>query len=204
MFALTPLRTVGQTFTADVLPDSVFSRMKGRSYKDGCTVPRSELRYLRLSYWDPQDKAQVGEMVVNKAIASDVVAIFRELYNAHYHIGSMRLVDDFDADDEKSMRANNTSCFNFRYVSGTRTVSKHGLGMAIDVNPLYNPYVYTSAGKLQVEPSAGRSWATNRDARKDIPMKIDKQDLCYKLFSKHGFRWGGSWTIRKDFQHFEK
>lgn len=193
-----------QTFTSTLIPDSVFARMKGKTYKQNCTVPRSELRYLRLSFWDGEGKSQVGEMVCNKAIAQDLVEIFRELYEAHYRIERMQLMDDYDADDQRAMEANNTMCFNFRYVSGTRTVSKHGRGMAVDVNTLYNPYIYARAGKQHVEPASAAKWATNRDRRTDIPYKIDHEDLCYKLFRKHGFRWGGDWLRSKDYQHFEK
>lgn len=198
------LSASAQTFTSTQIPDSVFNRMQGKTYKKNCTVPRSELRYLRLSYWNGDDREVVGEMVCNRAIAKDLLDIFRELYAAHYRIESIRLADDFDADDQRVMEANNSSCFNFRYISGTHTVSKHGRGMAVDINPLYNPYIYVRAGKKHVEPASAAPWAYNRDTRKDIPYKIDREDLCYKLFRQHGFRWGGSWTKSKDYQHFEK
>lgn len=193
-----------QTFTATTIPDSVFVRMQGKSFKSNCTVPRSELRYLRLSYWDAKGSSRTGEMVCNKAIAADLVEIFQELYKAKYKIECMQLIDDFGASDEASMRANNTSCFNFRFISGTRTVSLHGKGMAVDINPLYNPYVATRSGKTHVEPSTATPWAYNRDKLTDIPYKIDHSDLCYQLFRKHGFRWGGDWKYNKDYQHFEK
>ncbi len=192
----------GQMWQAVPLPDSVFSRMQGKSYGKDCTVPRSELRYLLIQHWDGQGNCQTGELVCNKAIAQDLLEIFRQLYEAKYPIASVRLIDDFDASDEKSMSANNTSCFNFRYITGTKTVSKHGRGMAIDINPLYNPYIRFRDN--HVEPAAGRPYVKNREHRSDIPMKIDRSDLCYKLFVKHGFKWGGSWKTVKDYQHFEK
>ncbi|MBQ9363788.1 MAG: M15 family metallopeptidase [Bacteroidaceae bacterium] len=176
--------------------------MQGKSYGKGCTVPRSELRYLLIQHWDAYGNSRVGELVCNKAIAQDLLDIFRQLYEAKYPIASVRLIDDFNASDEQSMTANNTSSFNFRYITGTKTVSKHGRGMAIDINPLYNPYVRLRDG--HVEPAAGRPYVKNRDQRTDIPMKIDRSDLCYKLFVKHGFKWGGSWKNTKDYQHFEK
>ena len=187
-------------FQSHQIPDSIFQRMQGRSYKADCTVPRSELRYLRLSYVDAKGQTRQGEMVCNRQIASDLVDIFRQLWKAGYRIERMQLIDDYDADDQRSMEANNTSCFNFRTISGTRTISKHGRGLAVDVNPLYNPYVRNG----RVEPTGGRKWAFNRERRKDIPYKIDTADLCYKLFLQHGFLWGGSWRNSKDYQHFEK
>ncbi|MBQ9641373.1 MAG: M15 family metallopeptidase [Bacteroidaceae bacterium] len=191
-----------QVWQAVPLPDSVFLRMKGRSYGADCTVARSELRYLQVEHWDADGVSRVGELVCNKAIAQDLLEIFRQLYDAKYPIGSIRLIDDFDASDELSMTANNTSCFNFRFVTGTRTVSKHGLGMAIDINPLYNPYIRLRDG--HVEPAAGRAFVQDRHRRTDIPMKIDANDLCCKLFKQHGFKWGGDWKSVKDYQHFEK
>ncbi len=187
-------------WTSSLIPDSIFLRMKGKSYGASCTIPRSELRYLKLSYKDKLGKTQSGEMVCNKAIASDIIDIFRQLWLADYRIECMRLIDDFDAVDEKSMQANNTSCFNFRKVSGSNTISKHGKGMAVDVNPLYNPCVRSS----RVEPKTGKKWAYRRSTRNDIPMKIDHNDLCYRLFKAHGFKWGGDWRSLKDYQHFEK
>lgn len=191
-----------QVWQAVEIPDSVFLRMQGKSYQEECPVPRSELRYLQVLHWDADGKSRVGELVCNRAIAQDLTDIFRQLYKAKYPIASIRLIDDFDASDERSMTANNTSCFNFRFISGTRTVSKHGWGMAIDINPLYNPYVRHRDG--HVEPVAARPYVKNRDNRNDIPMKIDRNDLCYRLFTSHGFRWGGSWRSTKDYQHFEK
>lgn len=191
---------VDTLFAAYPIPDSIFSRMQGRSFPKSCTIERSELRYLRLSYCDRKGNTRQGEMICNKSIARDLVDIFRQLYLVRYPIERMQLIDDYDADDQRSMTANNTSCFNFRFVSGTRRISKHGMGMAIDVNPLYNPYVVNG----RVEPVGGKKWAYNRERRRDIPMKIDSNDLCYRLFRQHGFRWGGNWTNRKDYQHFEK
>ncbi len=193
---------MAQTFIATVIPDSVFERMRGSSFPEDCTVARSDLRYLRLSHWTAADKERVGEMVCNKAIADDLIDIFRQLYEAYYIIESIRLIDDFDADDERSMRANNTSCFCYRAVSGSQKLSCHALGMAVDINPLYNPCVRQQKnGKTIVQPTTAKPYV---DRQHSFPQKIDKSDLCYRLFVAHGFRWGGAWRTVKDYQHFEK
>ena len=191
-----------QTFTIDTISDAVFQRMEGKSFKRDCTVKRSELRYLRLSHYDDEGNEHIGELVCNKMIASDLKEIFQELYKRHYPIQRMQLVDDYDADDEQSMRANNTSCFNFRRIAGSTKLSKHSQGLAIDINPLYNPYVKRQAnGTLIVQPANATCYA---DRRKAIPYKIERDDLCYRLFIKHGFKWGGAWTKQQDYQHFER
>lgn len=185
-------------FTQQEIPDEVFGRMRGKSFGHNCTVKRSDLRYLLMLHRNKEGRTQVGEMVCNKAVASDLLAIFRRLYDEGYRIERMVLIDDYDADDEKSMAANNTTCFNFRFMTGSRTrVSKHGMGMAVDINPLYNPYVKGET----VKPAAARRYVRNRGS---IPMAIRHGDLCHTLFLKHGFSWGGAWRSLKDYQHFEK
>lgn len=189
-------------FSVNAIPDSIFALMRGRSYKHDCTIPRSSLRYILCLHRDDGGRSVVGEMVVNKAIAKDVVEIFRQLYEASYPIERMRLIDYWDADDERAMAANNSSSFNFRFISHTRKVSKHGMGMAIDINPLYNPYTKTLRnGKTIVEPAAGKPYL---DRQREYKYKITRGDLCCRLFRKYGFRWGGDWKTMKDYQHFEK
>lgn len=186
------------SFTSQPIPDDIFQRMQGKSFGKGCTTKRSDLRYLRVLHYDKAGKVQTGEIICNKKISADLLDIFQKLYEAKYPIERMRLIDDYDGDDERSMTANNTSCFNFRFMTGSHTrVSLHGRGLAIDINPLYNPFV----SKKKVSPKAGAPYAYNRKAGKMI---ITRQDLCYKLFMQHGFRWGGAWKSHKDYQHFEK
>ena len=191
-----------QVFSVHEIPDSIWTRMQGCSYPQGCEVRRSDLRYLELSYVDFECQDHVGQMVCNKQIANDLLCIFRRLYEAGYPIASMRLIDEFEADDSRSMTANNTSCFCYRRVAGSTALSKHSRGMAVDVNPLYNPCLYVRSGR--VLPPEGKAYAHDRDRRNDIPGKIDTADLCYRLFVSRGFRWGGAWRTLKDYQHFEK
>ena len=190
-----------EKFYITEISDELFSEMQGKSYKADCTVPREDLRYLHVLHMGFDGQTKEGELVVNKAIAEDVLAIFRQLYEAEYPIEKVRLVDEYDADDEASMSDNNSSAFNFRFISHTTTISKHGLGMAVDINTLYNPYVKTVNGKLSIEPANAEAYV---DRSGDFPHKIDHNDLCYKLFTRYGFTWGGDWTHSKDYQHFEK
>ena len=188
------------SFYAEEISDEVFARMDGKSFSADCTLSRDELRYLHLLYKDIDGNTHEGEMVCNVAIADKLVDIFRQLYEASYPIESMSLVDDYDADDDASMAANNTSCFNFRFVTGTKKISKHGYGMAVDLNPRYNPYIYTRDGVQHIEPENGVQYA---DRSNDFDYKIDKDDLAWKLFTQAGFTWGGSWKNSKDYQHFQ-
>lgn len=197
----TPEASYADDFYISEIPDDIFAKMQGKSYKEDCTVPREDLRYVHVRHMGFDGEAKDGELVVNKAIADDVLAIFEELYKADYPIEKVRLVDEYDADDEASMSDNNSSAFNFRFISHTTCISRHGLGMAVDINTRYNPYVKTVDGKLSIEPANGADYV---DRSKDFPHKIDHEDLCYKLFKEHGFTWGGDWTHSKDYQHFER
>lgn len=187
-------------FYCEEISDELFSRIYGKSFKEDCTVSRDDLRYLHLLHKDLEGNTHEGEMIVNKHIADDVLEVFRQLYDADYPIEKIRLVDEYDADDELAMEDNNSSSFNFRFISHTTRVSKHGLGLAIDINTLYNPYTKVVDGERIVEPVTAEEYL---DRSKDFDYKIDEDDLAYKLFTGIGMEWGGSWEDRKDYQHFE-
>lgn len=197
--------TYREGFYYEKIGEKVLSRIKGISYpKDAsnCRVSINDLRYCRVKYVDFNGETQSGEMICSKKIADDVMEIFSELYDSGYEIESIRLIDDFDGDDEASMEANNTSCFNYRPIAGSSKLSNHSLGLAIDINPLYNPCItYDKSGKEKVAPANGVDYANRK---KEFDHKIDEKDLAYKLFKKHGFTWGGDWHSLKDYQHFEK
>ena len=192
-------------FTVSTVTPELHARMlKGGSIKKNSTIDISQLRYLTILHYNYQGQVKRGEIVCNKAIAQDLIEIFRELYRNKYQIERVELIDNFGADDQRSMSANNTSSFCYRTTSGTGKLSKHARGMAIDINTQDNPYVRHSAtGKTIVEPNTAKARQyANRTPKK--PHMIDHNDLCYKLFRQHGFRWGGDWKHSKDYQHFEK
>lgn len=197
-------QTVDTFFTIEEIDDATFSRMqRGGSYPEKCTIKRSELRYLRVLHRNFDGKTQVGELVCNRLIANDMLSIFRKLYDSGYQIASMRLIDDFGADDERSMLGNNTSCFCYRVIKGSSKLSMHSRGLAIDINPLQNPCVRYREGKVSsIQPNS--TTARKHASRTAKSHLIDRNDLCYKLFLQHGFIWGGAWRSVKDYQHFEK
>lgn len=167
-------------------------------------ISYDDLRYLNVLYYDFNGEVQTGELICNKDIAQDLIEIFYELYLNQYQIEKIRLIDEYAGDDTASMLDNNTSCFNYRVVDGTTSLSKHALGCAIDINPFYNPYVVFNkdgTGETYISPAGSEAYA---DRTKDFPYKIDENDLCYKLFTAHGFTWGGNWNSMKDYQHFQK
>ena len=192
----------GQIFISQAIPDSVWNTMQSKTWHNNPYISRQDLRYLRISHYDLEGKIHVGELICNRIIADKLITIFRQLYQAHYPIQQIRLPDNYDANDERQMRANNTSCFCYRQVSGSKSLSKHARGLAIDINPLYNPCVRRSKkdGSQIVQPETAKKYA---DRKADYPYKITRNDLCYKLFIQNGFTWGGAWRSLKDYQHFE-
>ncbi len=190
-----------EDFYYEELSDEVKQRIKGISYKEDCRVPYEELRYVRVTHMGFDGQSHTGELIVNKLIAEDAVEIFRELYRLKYPIERLELVDEYAADDNLSMAANNSSAFNYRVIEGTDRISLHGYGLAIDINPLYNPFIHKVDGKLVVTPVSGAQYA---DRTLNCPYYIHAGDVCYQAFKKRGFTWGGEWPDHEDYQHFQR
>ena len=192
---------IDKCFAAEPIPDRVWERMQGKTYKDNPYIGRDDLRHIRALHWDYDNQMHVGEMICNKAIADRVAQIMRQLFDAKYPIQRMLLPDVYDADDETQMRDNNSSCFCYRAIAGSTKLSKHARGLAIDINTLYNPYYKDRTdGTRFIQPATAGKYC---DRTWDFPYKIDHDDLCFRLFTEAGFEWGGDWTSCKDYQHFE-
>ena len=115
---------------------------------------------------------------------------------AHANVDLLRgFLDAYGANDDRSMAADNTSAFNCRVVPGTRRLSMHAYGRAIDVNPVENPYVH---GGL-VEPPAGRAYLDRSRRRPGMAMQTG---VLVRAFASVGWHWGGLWRSSKDYQHF--
>lgn len=185
-------------FSISKITDTIFARMQGRSYPEDCSLDLAALRYLTVAYVNFDGEICQGELVVNAKIAEDVISIFKELFEEKYPIEKISLIDEYDADDDRSMAANNSSAFCYRVISGTDRLSNHSFGLAIDINPLYNPYI-KSNGK--VLPEEAEAFA---DRTLSNPYYISPEDSCVRIFKKYGFTWGGDWKNSKDYQHFEK
>ncbi|WP_457606781.1 M15 family metallopeptidase [Nitratifractor sp.] len=174
----------------------------GHSYRNGCSIPLKDLRYLRIPYRGFDGKRHLGEMIVHKDVAREVVRIFDELYRQGYPIRRMQLVSDYGGSDWKSIEADNTSAFNCRPVTGGKKWSRHAYGKAIDINPLENPYISRSRriahkASLPYRKRVGGS----SPQRKAV---ILPNSPVVRSFKSRGWRWGGDWHTIKDYQHFDK
>jgi hypothetical protein len=169
--------------------------MTGSSWREGCPVGFDALRLVRITYWGFDDQPHRGRLVIHRRWAAEIVDVFRRIYDREFPIRRVRLVDDYGADDLESMRHDNTSAFNCRYVAGTTTWSMHAFGKAIDVNPVENPYVDGS----RVSPPNGAPYADRSDVRAGM---IYERDVVWSAFRTIGWEWGGTWRSAQDYQHF--
>ncbi|TCO79433.1 M15 family metallopeptidase [Marinisporobacter balticus] len=185
-------------FTYQPLPQNIIDKIKGISWKKGAPATLESLAYVKVSYFGFDDKIHQGELIVHKEIAQEVTGIFKELYAAKFPIEKIKLIDEYGANDDLSMADNNTSSFCFREVEGSDgKLSKHSFGIAIDINPVQNPYIR----KKKISPSEGEPYRDRLDIKKGM---IVKDDVCYKAFKSRGWIWGGEWKTMKDYQHFQK
>lgn len=171
--------------------------MVGTSWHEGCPVPIRGLRLLTMTYWGFDGEVYEGPMVVNAAVAEDVLGVFRRLFNARFPIKRMALADKYRANDDRMTRKDVTSSFNCRPVTDNPGVwSQHAYGLAVDVNPLENPYVRSDGSVLRpaAEPYTDRSL--------EEPGMIHAGDLVVRVFARIGWSWGGYWDSIKDYQHF--
>lgn len=194
---------LAEGFYYEKLSDEIKKKITGHSFpkffdKKYTSIKYEDLRYLKVKHYDfSLQEHEDGEMIVNKDVAEGVLSIFYELYKNKYPIEKIKLIEEYDANDELSMKDNNTSAFNYRIVENSDKLSWHCFGLAIDINPLYNPYVIGE----KIYPTTAKKYVNRK---KDFLGKIDHDDLAYKLFKEKGWNWGGDFINEKDYQHFYK
>jgi hypothetical protein len=178
------------------ISDRLAHRMTGKSWHRGCPVPLRDLRVIRVSFHGFDGERHFGRVVANEDARDALLSALRSMWNSHFKIHRMRLVDHYDASDHRSMRADNTSAFNCRYVAGTSSWSEHAYGRAIDINPVENPYVGSDGS---VSPKKGRPYT---DRSRHAPGLIHSDGATVRAFADAGWGWGGNWSSPKDYQHF--
>jgi len=162
----------------------------------GIEIPNSiskQLTLISVEYYSFDDRLHKGQLVVNKKAAKDIEEIFNFIKESKFPIDKVIPAVKFNWDDDASMNDNNTVAFNYRKVKGSKVLSAHSYGMAIDINPLQNPHI---KGKV-IQPDKGK-YNVNASGT------IIRDSKLVKEFVKRGWQWGGRWKSSKDYQHFEK
>jgi len=182
--------------TVSAIGPKLQAQMIGVSWRRGCPVPLTRLRLVTLRYYGFDGKVHTGRLVVNEDAAGDITAVFRRLYGQRFPIRRMELIDRYGGSDFASIEADNTSAFNCRTATGSSRWSQHAYGLAIDVNPIENPYV-TAAGT-----TAHRASRPYLDRSRHLPGTAYEGGALVAAFDAVGWGWGGRWTGIKDYQHF--
>jgi hypothetical protein len=181
-------------YSATRIDAALAARMTPSSWRPGCPVPLSSLRYVRLSYMGFDGGEHTGEIVLNADAVIPAIGLFQTMWEQRFPLERLQLVDDYGGSDDASMAANNTSAFNCRPATGSTSWSQHAFGRAIDINPVQNPYVTSGP----VQPAAGAAYVDRSNVR---PGMIVPGDAITRAVRFIGWGWGGSWASLKDYMH---
>lgn len=170
----------------------------GASWHPGCPVGPDALRRVDVEYLGADGQGHRGELIVHRDLVDQVAQVFAELRRMNFPMAKVQTVDHYPgAEDELSMRDNNTSAFNCRGIPGSGNWSQHAYGRAVDINPLLNPAVHADGW---IEPSTAGPYL---DRTRTDPGMLHDGDPAVRLFTDRGWTWGGHWQNPKDYQHFE-
>jgi len=155
-----------------------------------------EQTLINVPYYGYDGKNHIGQLVCNQSVKIEIEQIFKELFTLKFPINSVIPISEFQFEDALSMQANNTTCFDYRLKVMKNGLSKHAYGLALDINPMQNPYIH----RTKIEPK-------NHQAELSTGRIRNHEEMGKKvitIFKKHGWKWGGSWKSAKDYMHFEK
>ena len=185
----------GGRFRSSIRPVSPAVRARmGTTWKPGCPVGLADLRYVTVSFRGFDGRAHTGELVVHRRVAAGVVSVFARLYRARFPIEEMRLVTGADLEARPTGDGNNTAAFVCRAARKQTRWSAHAYGLAIDVDPVQNPY---HRGDL-VLPELASAYLDRGDRR---PGMIHPGDVVTTAFAAIGWTWGGTWRTPRDLMH---
>ncbi len=193
---------VAQQTIVEPVPDAAWRNMNGKSWHAHLPCPsREELALLKVPYWDFNGVARTGELIVGRSAAHDVAKVFDTIFaSRQFRFAKIRLIDHYNGSDDASMADNNTSAFNCRKVEGSQGMSKHARGLAIDINPIQNPYRDAKG----TYPRAGTRYGIPAERKPGITGLIVEGDIVTRAFAGIGWSWGGHFKSIKDYQHFAK
>jgi hypothetical protein len=184
-----------------VIPAAIEREMTGRTWEPGCPVGLEDLRLLRFNYLGLDGEIHRGPMVVHASVAEDVLWVFEQLFQTGFPLKHLELARRWRPNGPIDTTRSVTASFNCRPalnpdLTPTGTWSEHAYGLAVDVNPLQNPYV---AADGSVRRPAAEAYL---DRSQELPGMIHPGDVVVRSFSAIGWEWGGNWSGKKDYMHF--
>lgn len=172
--------------------------IKKNVWNEHCPVSLHRIKLLNIDYINFSGEECSGQIMVFDVVADNVVKIFAKLKQIKFPIAKIKLINEYNANDEESMADNNSSSFCCRVIKDTDLYSIHSYGMAIDVNPLQNPIIYNDQNPHLVLPVGGEEYLD----RSSISPGMITRDVV-EIFKIHGFTvWGGAWKKPVDYHHF--
>jgi hypothetical protein len=206
-FCLALLMLPHATTAQAALDDAACARLQAAGVIDArAPVGCDRLAIVRIPYIDFSGvRHDDGELMVLAAVAPEVSQLFHQLYQRGFPLARVRLIEHYRGDDDASMRDNNTSAFNNRQITGGGPPSLHAYGLAIDINPLQNPFVQPDGqGRIRVSPPEATAYLNRLSTRPDKPVRPGMAEAVVGLFAHYGFTaWGGYWDNPIDYQHFQ-
>lgn len=175
-------------------PVIIDSRMTREEALGNNTFPQSVLasqELVTVRYYSFDGKLHEGQVVLHREVAEDIREIFRDIEKSRFPVAKVIPIVRYNWSDDKSIADNNTSAFNYRTIAGTKKLSDHARGRAIDLNPYLNPWI-------------GKSGVAKRPYNTERAGTIVAGDVVVQAFKKRGWLWGGSWKNSRDYQHFYK
>jgi hypothetical protein len=168
----------------------------------GCPVTFSQLRVLSVSHWASDGRVYTGQLIVNASAAQPLATVFKRLYALRFPIRHMQLNDAYGPKRWRPADGDVTDAFECRQAvpspcsggKGTGSWSEHAYGLAVDLNPIENPYV----GCGQTRQRASRPYLNRSRLRPGMVTPTAVQ-----AFRTIGWGWGGAWSgSTKDYMHF--
>ena len=205
--AVTVPKNTGFSGSFSPIPPSIQKKMQGYTWHKGCPFPLNRFVYLTMSYWGFDHQPHVGHMIILNQLGPETLSIFRALYKIHFPIEKMQLPYVYKSkDDWPSTEANNSVGFFCRLDQQTLgKFSSHSFGIAIDLNPRYNPSQVASkrGGKnITIQPLNGKQYFQQHFGHEGM---IEPGDKVVRIFAAHGWMWGGYWGKPEvDYMHFQK
>ena len=191
----------GTRFAARVATPAPAAVIARSTWAPGCPVAATDLSWLRLTFWGFDNRRHTGELLVNRAVADDVVGVFRRLYSARFPVEEMRITTKPEQTAPPTGDGNDTGSFNCRATRGATVFSQHAYGLAVDVDPFQNPYHKGAPPTGVVLPELASSYLRRDWVR---PGMITADGPVVRAFAAISWTWGGTWRSLKDLQHFSR